>query len=46
MRWIGKHRWVTVLTLSITIPVASYYLFDKVFLIPMPQGSLMGWLPF
>jgi putative tricarboxylic transport membrane protein len=46
MRWIGKHRWATVLILSISIPVASYYLFDKVFLIPMPQGSLMGWLPF
>jgi Tripartite tricarboxylate transporter TctB family len=46
MRWIGKHRWATVLILSITIPLGSYYLFDKVFLIPMPQGSLMGWLPF
>lgn len=46
MRWIGKHSWVTVLILSIIIPAASYYVFDKLFLIPMPQGSLMGWLPF
>src|SRR5574337_131008 len=46
MRWIGKHSWATVLILSISIPVGSYYIFDKIFLIPMPQGSLMGWLPF
>ncbi len=46
MRWIGGHRWRTVLVLSIAIPAASYVLFDKVFLIPMPEGSLLRNLPF
>ncbi len=46
MRWIGKHRWRTVLILSITIPLASYFVFDKFFLIPMPEGSLTRMLPF
>jgi len=38
MRWIGRHRWVTILLVSILLPVASYFLFDKWFLIPMPKG--------
>ena len=46
MRWIGRHSWVTVLILSIGIPVASYIVFDKFFLIPMPEGSLKGLLGF
>lgn len=46
MRWIGRHRWRTVLILSIVIPLASYIVFDKLFLIPMPEGSLLRNLPF
>ncbi len=46
MRWIGRHRWVTVLILSIGIPAVSYIVFDKFFLIPMPEGSLKGLLGF
>lgn len=46
MRWIGRHSWVTVLILSIGIPMASYIVFDKFFLIPMPEGSLKGLLGF
>jgi len=38
MRWIGKHRWITILLVSILLPVASYFIFDKWFLIPMPKG--------
>ena len=46
MRWIGRHRWRTVFVLSIAIPLASYIVFDKFFLIPMPEGSLRISLPF
>lgn len=42
MRVIGKHGWPIVLALSVLIPVGFYYLFDKVFLIPMPHGSLLA----
>ncbi|MGH7773533.1 MAG: tripartite tricarboxylate transporter TctB family protein [Candidatus Binatia bacterium] len=38
MRWIGKNRWITTLLVSILLPVASYFIFDKWFLIPMPKG--------
>ncbi len=46
MRWIGRHSWVTVLILSIGIPAVSYIVFEKFFLIPMPEGSLKGLLGF
>jgi len=46
MRWIGKNRWRTVAVLSIAVPLASYIVFDRLFLIPMPAGSLAGMLPF
>jgi putative tricarboxylic transport membrane protein len=38
MRWIGRYRWLLVLTVSLCIPLGSYFLFDKWFLIPMPKG--------
>ena len=38
MRWTGRHHWLLVLALSIGIPLGSYFLFDKWFLIPMPKG--------
>ena len=38
MRWIGKHHWLLVLAVSIGVPVCSYVIFDKWFLIPMPKG--------
>jgi len=38
MRWVGRHRWPLVLVVSIGLPLGSYFLFDKWFLIPMPKG--------
>jgi putative tricarboxylic transport membrane protein len=38
MRWIGKHHWLLVLAVSVGVPLTSYVIFDKWFLIPMPKG--------
>ncbi|HSF31878.1 MAG TPA: tripartite tricarboxylate transporter TctB family protein [Candidatus Tectomicrobia bacterium] len=38
MRWIGKHHWLLILAVSVGVPLASYVIFDKWFLIPMPKG--------
>ncbi len=46
MRWIGKHRWITVLAVSILLPLSGYLIFEKWFLIPLPEGSLTGHLRF
>ena len=38
MRWIGKHSWMTTVLVSVLVPLASYFIFDKWFLILMPRG--------
>jgi hypothetical protein len=38
IRFAGRFRWRTVLLVSIPIPLICYWLFDKIFLIPMPMG--------
>lgn len=38
MRVVGKIGWVTTLLVGIISPVSLYVTFDKIFLIPLPQG--------
>jgi putative tricarboxylic transport membrane protein len=38
MRWIGRYDWPLILAVSVCIPLGSYFLFDKWFLLPMPKG--------
>ncbi len=35
---VGGYRWTKVLLVSIPIPLFAYWVFDKMFLIPMPMG--------
>ena len=44
MRWVGRHSWLAVVALSIAIPVATFLIFEKWFLVPMPKGPLEAWL--
>src|SRR5262249_23740767 len=44
MRWVGHHSWLTVFVLAIGIPVATFLVFEKWFLVPMPKGPLEAWL--
>ncbi len=44
MRWIGHHRWSAVMTLSVAIPLVTFLVFEKWFLVPMPKGPLEAWL--
>lgn len=40
MRWIGKHGWLTVSAVSVLVPLAGYLVFQRWFLIPLPEGSV------
>ena len=44
MRWVGRHSWLAVVALSIGIPIATFFVFEKWFLVPMPKGPLEAWL--
>jgi putative tricarboxylic transport membrane protein len=44
MRAVGKIGWVTTLLVGIISPLSLYITFDKLFLIPLPQGLWGGYL--
>jgi putative tricarboxylic transport membrane protein len=44
MRHVGGHSWSTTLVLAIGIPVLTFFIFEKWFLVPMPKGPLEAWL--
>jgi len=44
MRWVGRHSWPVVLVIAIGIPIGTFFVFEKWFLVPMPKGPLEAWL--
>lgn len=44
MRWIGGHRWPTVVAVAVGVPIATFLIFERWFLVPMPKGPLETWL--
>ena len=47
IRVLGKMSWVKVILLSILVPLSMYIVFDKIFLIPLPEGLWgKGLIPF
>ena len=46
MRWVGRHAWTTIAALSIGIPIVTFVVFEKWFLVPMPKGLFEAWLGF
>ena len=44
MRWLGRYGWPMTLTISIALPVLTYFTFEKWFLVPLPKGPLEDWL--
>ncbi len=38
MRVVGKIHWTTVILVAVLLPAATFIVFDKLFLIPMPEG--------
>jgi len=47
---VGKENWIKVVVLSILVPLVVYIVFDKLFLIPLPEGlwgkNLLALIPY
>ncbi len=41
---VGRHRWVTVVLVSVLVPLGLFFIFEKWFLLPMPKGSILEYL--
>ena len=46
MRWVGRHAWPAIAALALGIPIVTFVIFERWFLVPMPKGPLEAWLGF
>ena len=44
MRWLGKYRRITVLAVALGMPIVTYFIFERWFLVPLPKGPVEEWL--
>ena len=44
MRWLGKYPWLTVLAISLGMPIVTYFIFERWFMVPLPKGPVEEWL--
>jgi putative tricarboxylic transport membrane protein len=44
VRAVGRHSWVTSLAIALALPVVTFVLFERWFLVPLPKGPVEAWL--
>lgn len=44
MKWLGRYSWVLTLSIAIGVPLVTFILFEKWFLVPLPKGPIEDWL--
>lgn len=40
MRWLGKYNWPIVAAISLGMPIVTYLIFERWFLVPLPKGPV------
>lgn len=38
---VGRHRWAMIVPISLLVPVALFFIFERWFLLPMPGGAIL-----
>jgi hypothetical protein len=46
MRWLGRYGWVLVLAIAIAMPIVTFVVFERWFLVPLPKGPIEELLGF
>lgn len=46
MKWIGKYNWPMVVAVSIPVMIATFIIFERWFLVPLPKGPVEEMLGF
>jgi hypothetical protein len=44
MKWLGRYKWGLVLAISIGMPLITFIVFERWFLVPLPKGPLEEFL--
>ncbi len=46
MKWLGKYQWHIVALVAAGVPLGTFLVFEKWFLVPLPKGPVENWLGF
>ncbi|MEX0590585.1 MAG: tripartite tricarboxylate transporter TctB family protein [Xanthobacteraceae bacterium] len=46
MKWIGRYGWSIVVPIAVGVPVVTFIVFEKWFLVPLPKGPIEELLGF
>lgn len=46
MKWIGKYGWTMVLGIAAVVPILTFIVFERWFLVPLPKGPIEEFLGF
>jgi hypothetical protein len=46
MKWLGRYGWPLVLLIAVGVPVMTFVVFERWFLVPLPKGPVEYWLGF
>jgi hypothetical protein len=46
MKWFGRYDWSLVLAIAIGVPLATFIVFERWFLVPLPKGPIEELLGF
>ena len=44
MRWLGKYEWKIIAAIALGMPIVTYFIFERWFLVPLPKGPIEQWL--
>ena len=40
MKWIGRYGWSLVIPIALAVPIVTFIVFEKWFLVPLPKGPI------
>jgi len=46
MKWLGRYGWPMVLLIAVGVPVVTFVVFERWFLVPLPKGPIEALLGF
>lgn len=46
MRWLGRYGWGRIAAIAVGVPVVTFLIFEKWFLVPLPKGPIEEYLGF
>ncbi len=44
MKWLGRYRWLSVIAIAAAVPILTYIMFERWFMVPLPKGPVENWL--